>query len=118
MAEHGTPGSHGQGLDWLTPIAAGIAGLTLATLGLLTSASWTLTVQGWLNRNGSSSFSDGVVLTGLVQVAVAGGALLLARRALRSLEPAARHLGGAAVVVGGVGMLVAVLTVLVGIAGF
>ncbi len=118
MAEHETSGGHGRSADWLTPTAAGIAGLTFATLSLLANGSWSYVVQGWLNRNGSGAFSDTVALTGVAQVLLAGGALLLAARALRGSEPTARHLGGAAVVVGGVGMLVAVLTVLAGIAGF
>lgn len=118
MAEHETFGSRGRSSAWLTPTASGIAGLTIATLSLLANGSWTYVVQGWLNRNGSGSFSDTVALTGFAQLLLAGAALLLAVRALRGTEPAARHLGGASVVVGGLGMLVAALTVLAGLAGF
>lgn len=118
MAEHHTPGGSGSSTDWLTPTAAGIAGLTIATLSLLANGSWTYVVQGWLNRNGSGNFSDTVALTGVAQGLIALVALLLGARALRGSEPAARHLGGAAVTVGGLAMIVAVLTVLAGLAGF
>lgn len=118
MAEHSTPGGSSRSTDWLTPTAAGIAGLTIATLSLLANGSWTYVVQGWLNRNGSSSFSDTVALTGVAQALLAVGALVLATRALRGSEPAARHLGGAAAVVGVLGVVVATLTVLAGLAGF
>ena len=103
--------------SWLTPTAAGIAGLTLATLSLLSNGAWLLAVQAWLNRNGSSSFSDGVTLSGVAQAVIAAGALVLARRALDSAVPAARNLGGAAAIVGGLGLVIAILTILAGIAG-
>ncbi len=57
------------------------------------------------------------MLTGVAQGIAAAGALFLARRALAGRVPVARDLGGAAVVVGGLGLVVAVLTLLVGIAG-
>ncbi|WP_296601541.1 hypothetical protein [Nocardioides sp.] len=118
MAEHGSRGTDGGSTGLLTPVAAGIAGLIIATLSLLANGSWTYVVQGWINRNGSGSFSDTVALTGVAQGVLAAGALFLAGRARLGEEPIARHLGGATVVVGGVGLLVAVLTVLAGLAGF
>ena len=118
MAERDTPGGSSGSTSWLTSTAAGIAGLTIAILSLLADGSWSYVVQGWLNRNGSSNFSDMVALTGVVQALLAVGALVLAVRALRGPEPAARHLGGAAAVVGVLGVVVAALTVLAGLAGF
>ncbi|HEY1118279.1 MAG TPA: hypothetical protein VGE43_11285 [Acidimicrobiales bacterium] len=118
MAEHGSPGADGHSTGLLTPTAAGIAGIIIATLSLVADGSWTYVVQGWINRNGPGNFSDTVALTGVAQGLLAVGALFLAGRARLGEEPIARHLGGATVVVGGVGVLVAALTVLAGIAGF
>ena len=116
MSEHETFGDSGS-TGWLTPTAAGIGGLTIAAATLLSNGAWLLVVQGWLNRNGSSSFSDGITLSGIAQAAVAVAALVLARRAHGSRVPLARDLGGAAAVVAGLGLLLAVLTILVGLAG-
>ena len=118
MAELGSSGTNGHSTGLLTPIAAGIAGLIIATLSLLANGSWTYVVQGWVNRNGSGNFSDTVALTGVAQGLLGVGPLFLAGRARLGEEPIARHLGGATVVVGGVGVLVAALTVLAGLAGF
>jgi hypothetical protein len=103
--------------DWLTPTAAGIAGLVIAGLSLLSNGTWLLAVQAWLNRNGSSALSDTVILSGIAQAVLAAGALLLARRALAAPLGTARHLGGATIVVGLLGLGVAGLTILAGIAG-
>ncbi|WP_395659999.1 hypothetical protein [Nocardioides sp.] len=100
---------------WLTPTAAGIAGLTIGALGLLGNGTWLLVVQGWLNRNGSSALSDTVMLSALATGAVAAVALVLGTRALGSSVPVARDLGGAAVVVSGLALLLAALAFLVGI---
>ena len=115
MSEQETYGSN-DGSSWLTPTAAGIAGLTIAGVTLLSNGAWLLVVQGWLNRNGSGAFSDTITLSGLAQAVLAVVALALARRALVAPAGPARHLGGAAVVVGLVGLVIAVLTILVGFA--
>ena len=118
MAEHDTSGTSGRPGEGLTATAAGIAGLIIATLSLLANGSWSYVVQGWVNRDGSGSFSDTVALTGGAQAVLAVIALILASRARQGAEATARHLGGAALVVGGVAMVVAILTVLAGLAGF
>ena len=103
--------------SWLTPTATGIAALTIAVLSLLSNNTTQAVVQGWINRNGPGAFSDVITLSGLAQTALAVIALLLAKRALDSAVPTARNLGGAAAVLGGLGLVMAVLMILVGIAG-
>ena len=117
MSEHETFGSDEGSESWLTPTGAGIAGLTVAVLSLLSNGAWLVTIQAWLNRNGSGSFSDTVTLSGVVQALLSVGALLLASRALLAPAGVARHLGGATVVVGLLGLVIAVLTILAGLAG-
>ena len=107
------PGESADG--WLTPTAAAIAGMTIAVLSLLTNGAWTMALQAFIARNGSSSFDDIVMATGVTQGLLAIAALVLAKRGLVSTAATARNLGGATVVLGVLGLVVAFLTVVAGL---
>jgi hypothetical protein len=112
---HGGSESGGAAEHWLTPTAMAIAGFTIAVLSLLTNGAWALALQTFIARNGSSSFEDVVIATGIAQGVLAIAALVLARRGLQSPAVTARNLGGAAVVIGLLGLAVAILTVVAGL---
>ena len=108
-------GSSESGRAWLTPTGAAIAGFTIAVLSLITNGAWLLAVQAFMQRDGSASYGDVVVATGVAQGVLAIVALVLARRGLNSSDTAARNLGGAANVLAVLGLIVAVLTVVAGL---
>jgi hypothetical protein len=88
-----------------------IAGFTIAVLSLLTNGAWALALQTFIARNGSSSFEDVVMATGVAQGVLAIAAVILARRGLQAPAVTARNIGGAAVILGLLGLAVAFLTV-------
>ena len=78
------------------PTGSAIAGFTVAVLSLITNGAWLLTVQAFIQRNGSASYGDVVIATGVAQGVLAVVALVLAKRGLDSSEITARNLGSAA----------------------
>ncbi|MEP9362286.1 hypothetical protein ABLE68_04910 [Nocardioides sp. CN2-186] len=108
-------GSSETGPEWLTPTGAAIAGFTLAVLSLITNGAWLLAVQAFMQRNGSASYGDVVIATGVAQGVFAIAALVMAKRGLDSTETTARNLGSAGTILALLGMVVAVLTVVAGL---
>ena len=121
MSEHqsGAP-TRGAISAYLTPMAAAIAAFTLAVLSLSGDGAWVFPTQALATADSFSGDFDTIVIAlGVVQAALAGGGLWLARRVLTTPDAGdgARHLAGAAGLVGLIGMVVAVATVISGVVG-
>ncbi|MGZ4427993.1 MAG: hypothetical protein ACXVXC_05280 [Nocardioidaceae bacterium] len=105
----------GVALPLLTPKASAITAFTLAVMSLLGQGSWTMAVQSFYGTSfAPRSYGSIVVAIALVQLAVALGALWLARSVtLRANRDTSweDHLARAAVVVGGLGAVLALVTV-------
>ena len=114
-AQHGTPSTDAAADNWLTPVAASIAGFTLAVLSLLNDGAWLLALDVFISRNGGAAFHDTVIAAGVVQGLLAIGALVLAKRALASPEATARNLGGATAVLGVLAVGFALLSIASGL---
>jgi hypothetical protein len=80
-------------------------------LSLLTNGTWVMALQMLIAGNGTGSFENVVMATGVAQGLLAVAALVLARRGLESDAVTARNLGGATVVLGVLGIGFAVVTV-------
>ena len=111
----------GAGLPLLTPKASAITAFTLAVMSMLGQGSWTTAVQSFYGTSfAPSSYGSIVVAIGLVLLAMALGALWLARSViLRANRDTSweDHLARAAVVVGGLGAVLALVTVVGGLVG-
>lgn len=103
----------------LTPKASAITGFTLAVFSMMGQGSWTIAVQSFFGTNfGPQDYATTVLVVGVVSLALATGALLLARQVLLQHlggPPWEDHLARAAVVIAGLGAVFAVVTIVGGI---
>jgi hypothetical protein len=119
MTEHQSGGAAGSAVGaYLTPMAAAIAGFTLAVLSLFGDGAWVFPVQVFGTSDSFPGDFDNVVIAcGVIQALLAAGGLALSRRVLTTTEDgdSARHLAGAAGLVAAIGLVVAVATVVSGL---
>jgi hypothetical protein len=119
MTEHQSGAAASSAVSaYLTPMAAAIAGFTLAVFSLFGDGAWVFPVQVFATSDSfPGNFDNVVIVCGVVQALLAAGGLALARRVLTTTGAgdSARHLAGAAGLVAAIGMVVAVATVVSGI---